>query len=362
VIPEKWRQLAPKQWRAGSTTDRLVGFVDLAPTMLSLAGVKPPEWYQGRAFLGPFEGAPNEYLHGFRGRMDERYDLMRSVRDQRYVYIRNYMPHRVYGQHMKTMFEMPTTKAWKKLFDEGKLAPETARFWREKPAEELYDLQSDRDEVKNLAESAAHKSTLERMRKAHQAHTLRVHDAGLLGECEAWTRSEGGTPWEMAHDPKRYAVGRVLEAAERGARRDPGDLPALEEGLGDADSGVRYWSAMGLLIRGEKAVSKASGALRRALGDASANVAIAAAEALGRFGGEQDRSAALETLAKWADPAKGNGFAAMAALNSLEEVGAHAKPVAGKLKGLAAKDARLPERSIGNYLERLQEKLGQTLG
>lgn len=362
VIPDKWRHLAPRQWRAGSSTDRLVGFVDLAPTMLSLAGVKPPEWYQGRAFLGPFEGAPNTYLHGFRGRMDERYDLMRSVRDQRYVYIRNYMPHRVYGQHMKTMFEMPTTKAWKKLFDEGKLPPETARFWREKPPEELYDLRSDPDEVRNLAESKSHAAVLERMRKAHREHTLRIRDAGLLGEHEAWERSAPGTPWEMAHDAARYPVERVLDSAERAARRDVSSIPALEKGLADADAGVRYWSAMGLLIRGESGATQASEALRKALGDPAANVSIAAAEALARFGPESARAAALETLAKWADPAKGSGYAAMAALNSLEETGAKARPVAEKLRGLAVKDAKLPERSVGNYLERLHEKLHQTLG
>ncbi len=361
VIPEKWRHLAAKDWRAGSTNNRLVGFVDLAPTMLSLAGIKAPEWYQGKAFLGPDDGGRNRYLHGFRGRMDERYDLMRSVRDERYVYIRNYMPHRVYGQYVSTMFTMPTTQAWKRLFDEGKLTPEQQAFWKEKPAEELYELPVDRDEVKNLAGDPAHKAGLDRLRSAHREHTLKIRDAGLLPEHEAEARSAGRTRWEMARDANSYPVERVLEAAERAARREMSDVAWLEKALVDSDAGVRYWGAMGLLIRGEKAVSAASAALMKALADSAASVAVAAGEALARHGNDEQRAAALDTLARWADPANGNGFAAMAALNALEEVGTKARPVAAKLKGLSTKDPSLPQRAVGNYLERLQAKLEKTL-
>lgn len=156
-IPEKWKHLAPKEYRPGGTTDRLVSFVDLAPTLLSLAGIPKPAHYQGHAFLGRHAEPEQPYLYGFRGRMDERYDLVRSVRDKRYIYIRNYMPHRIYGQHIDYMFQTPTTRKWKALYDEGKLDDAQKRFWETKPAEELYDLESDRDEVRNLAESGAHR-------------------------------------------------------------------------------------------------------------------------------------------------------------------------------------------------------------
>src|SRR5262245_50768310 len=91
-FPLKWRHLAPPDYAPGGVSDRLISFVDLAPTLLSLAGVRPPAELQGRAFLGPFAAPPREYVHGFRGRMDERIDCVRSVRDRRYVYVRNYMP------------------------------------------------------------------------------------------------------------------------------------------------------------------------------------------------------------------------------------------------------------------------------
>jgi len=127
-IPEKFRNLAPPDYRAGGNTDRLVSFVDLAPTVLSLAGIKPPDQFQGYAFLGAHQAPEQPFIHGFRGRMDERIDCTRSVRDKRYSYLRHYMPHRIYGQHVSYMFETPTTEVWRKMFDQGKLTPVQSKF------------------------------------------------------------------------------------------------------------------------------------------------------------------------------------------------------------------------------------------
>ncbi|HCN75975.1 MAG TPA: sulfatase, partial [Verrucomicrobiales bacterium] len=152
-IPDKYKHLAPPEYKPGGTTDRLVGFVDLAPTLMSLTGRKPEPYHQGQAFLGPHAAPPREFNYGFRGRMDERFDLVRTVRDKRFVYVRNYMPHKIYGQYIAYMFETPTTAVWKKMYDEGKLNAAQRKFWETKPPEELYDLETDRDEVNNLARS-----------------------------------------------------------------------------------------------------------------------------------------------------------------------------------------------------------------
>src|SRR5262245_13876048 len=101
---EKWKHLGPPEYRPGGVSDGLVSFVDLAPTMLSLAGEPAPKWMQGRAFSGKHIQPAPECLHGCRRRMDERYDLQRSVTDGRYVYLRNYMPHLPAGQHVEYMF------------------------------------------------------------------------------------------------------------------------------------------------------------------------------------------------------------------------------------------------------------------
>src|SRR5262249_44630307 len=205
-VPPPLRDLVPKDYAAGGSSEELVSFVDLAPTMLSLAGLKPPEWMQGRAFLGPNRQPEPPYLYGFRGRMDERYDLIRSVRDHRYVYVRNYLPHIPAGQHNAYMFETPTTRVWKKLFDEGKLNG-AQRLFREPPQpEELVDLKKEKDQVHNLAGSAPHQDPLPRVRKAEQEWVQKVRDVGFLPEGEIHSRSKASTPYEMGHDNKQYPL------------------------------------------------------------------------------------------------------------------------------------------------------------
>ncbi|MBM4047388.1 MAG: sulfatase, partial [Planctomycetes bacterium] len=287
-IPDKFRHLAPKDYAPGDKTDRLVSFIDLGPTVLSLAGVKPPDYMHGRAFMGEHEAPPHDYLYGFRGRMDERYDTIRSVRDKRYVYLRNYTPHVPHGQHVRYMFQTPTTAAWKKLYDEGKLTPQQAYFWQTKSPEELYDLQTDPDEVNNLANSPACQDVLHRLRKAQQSLSLEVRDIGFLPEAEIHSRSQGSSPYEVAHDDRRYPLKRIMATAEQASSLKPEALAELKKAFQDTDSAVRYWAAMGVLMRGQRAVESAHAELHKALADESPSVRIVAAHALGQFGSDAD--------------------------------------------------------------------------
>ena len=85
-VPENLKHLAPSDYQAGGRTQRPVGFVDLAPTMLSLAGIKAPEYMEGHAFMGAHPAPEPKYLFGYRDRMDERPDFSRAVRDERFIY------------------------------------------------------------------------------------------------------------------------------------------------------------------------------------------------------------------------------------------------------------------------------------
>ncbi len=360
VFPRKFRHLAPKDYASGASSNRLIGFVDLAPTMLSLAGIKPPGFYQGQAFSGPHEAPPRSYLFGFRGRMDERHDLMRTVRDQRFVYVRNYHPHKVYGQHVAYMWGTATTAVWDRLYREGKLKPPRTYFWETKPPEELYDLQNDRDEVNNLASAPAHKATLERFRKVHTEHELAVRDVGLLAEAEVQARSKGSTPYEMGHDPKRYQIERVLAAAQLASSRQ-GGTDELTKALADPDSGVRYWGAMGALTRGQAAVEAMRDQLVKALGDTSPSVRIAAAEALAVYGTGEDLAKSLEVLIQLADSVKNGSYCAIEALNAIDALGRKAAPLKDRLKALPAVDPNSPARVNKEYTTRLLERLNQTL-
>lgn len=360
-IPEKYRHLAAAGYQQGAKSGRLIEFVDLAPTVLSLAGIEPLKHFHGEAFLGRFARPPKRYLHGFRGRMDERLDSVRSVRDERYVYVRNYMPHKIYGQYLAYMWETPTTQVWERLYKEGKLNAVQRKFWEPKPPEELFDLRNDADEVNNLAGSPAHRAILERMRAEHRRYELAIRDAGMLAESEMHARSRGGSPYDMAKDPQRFDAARLLDAAQLASGLDPQAAPRLEKMLTDVDSGVRYWGAMGLLMRGGKAVAAHAGSLKRALQDSSAAVRIAAAEALGRFGDGQELNAAMEALLPLCHPVQSGAYAAVEALNAVEAIGEKARPWIGKILAMPDEDPKAPERTRSEYIRRMRELLKKRL-
>ncbi|MFM8470216.1 MAG: sulfatase [Limisphaerales bacterium] len=239
-FPEKWKHLAPPETKAGGASDRLISFVDYAPTALSLAGIAPPKWMQGHAFAGKFTAPLQPFIYGFRGRMDERIDCVRSVTDGRYVYLRNFMPHVSQGQHVSYQFETPTTRVWHELFKAGKTTEAQSLFWRApKSPEELYDLTTDPDEVKNLAGSPQHQNVLAKFRAAQQTLATNIRDVGLLPEGEIHARSAGSAPYTTGHDDAKFPFARVFAAADLASRLAPNALPQLRPSLTDTDSAVR---------------------------------------------------------------------------------------------------------------------------
>ena len=354
-VPEKFKHLAPGDYVGGGKSDRLVGFIDLAPTLLSLVGVKPPAYMQGHAFMGPYEAPEQPYAYGFRGRMDERYDMVRTVRDKRYIYIRNCMPHKIYGQYIAYMFQTPTTQVWKELYDQGKLDPPKTFFWETKPPEELYDLKNDPDEVNNLAGSPEHQEILERLRKAQRGRALEIRDVGFLPEGEIHSRSEGSTPYEMGHDDRRYPMARIMATAELASSLKPDAVGQLVDAFADEDSAVRYWAAMGILMRGTDAVDAASSALHKALQDTSPYVRATAAQALGQYGSQADAAEALDVLLQLAPLDENGVFVSMAALNALDALDARAKSAVETISKLPTQDPSVPGR-MKAYVSNLIQK------
>ncbi len=354
-IPEKFKDLRPPDYQTGGVSQRLVSFVDFAPTLLSLAGVAAPKWMQGQAFLGKFQKAPRSFVFGFRGRMDERVDCVRSVSDGRFVYIRNFRPDKIYGQHIEYMWQTPTTSVWERLFKEGKLNTAQAAFWKTKPVEELYDLQTDRDEVNNLASEPELRATRDKLRAALGEQILQIRDVGLLPEGEVNRRSAGSTPYDLARDEK-FPFEKIYLMASLASSQRAEDTPHLKAALADADSSVRYWAVLGLTMRGEAAVQGAHDELTKLLDDTSPDVKIAAAEALGRYGSAADLQRVLPLLGAWADWKKNDVFTAMAALNSIGALGDKAAPLAATIKALPD-DGPAPHARYKEYSPRLLEEL-----
>tara|TARA_R110002111_G_scaffold261984_1_gene336571 strand:- start:33496 stop:35448 length:1953 start_codon:yes stop_codon:yes gene_type:complete len=356
-VPPKFRELAPADYQANGNTDRLVGFVDFAPTALSLAGMKPPAHMQGNAFMGQYDTAPQEYQYGFRGRMDERYDLVRSVRNKRYLYIKNYMPHKEYGQYLNYMFQTPTTQVWKRMYDAGQLKPPQTYFWETKPAEELYDLQVDRDEVNNLQNSDEHQQILNELRQAQQQKILEIRDLGFMPEAEMHHLSDGGAPYLIGQNNELYPLKKILAMAELASSGKQDHQAELIAGLENQNSAVRYWAAMGLLMRGENAVNQARSALHKSLEDSSKSVRCIAAEALGKYGDAQDVQQAVQTLLSLANQNQDGVYVAMLALNGLDKLSNEkVAPVKEKIAQLPLKNPKL-DRRLQSYVARLVERI-----
>ncbi len=280
-FPARYRSLSPV--KAGQKTDRLVSFVDFAPTVLSLAGSPIPDYMQGRAFLGPKSGPPRKYVFGAASRVDEVYELSRSVRDKRYKYIRNYMPHLPYVQPSEYPDRAEIMQELRRVVKEGRLSKAQKLFWQPtKPVEELYDTQADPHEIRNLADSSQHRRTLERMYRVHRKWMVQTRDIGLLPEAKMHLRAEGSTPYEIAQDPNKYPQQRILAAAELVGAGDE-KLEKIVELLEDDDSAVRYWSVIALTAMNTGA-KPATEALKKALRDNAPNVRFAAAGVLCKLG------------------------------------------------------------------------------
>lgn len=170
---------------AGTVTDRLVSFVDFAPTVLSLAGVEIPKHMEGHAFLGPKAEQPRKYIYGCRDRMDPAPETIRAVRDQRYEYVRNYRPDLPYIGYIPYRDQAPIMQDIKRLIAAGEKWQNSWQFFdQKKPKEELYDCQADPDQVHNLADDPKYADKLAELRAAHEAWKQKHGDLGQIPESE----------------------------------------------------------------------------------------------------------------------------------------------------------------------------------
>ena len=289
-IPKLYKEYFPAQ-KPGDKVDRIISFVDLAPTLLSLAGAPIPETMQGHAFLGKQKTPAPEYAFMFRGRMDERFDMSRAVRDEKYRYIHNYMPYRIYGQHINYLWKAPSMRSWEKAYKEGKCNKTQSAFWQTKPVEELYDTENDPWEVNNLAGKPEHRNRLIKMRKACDSISFNIRDAGFIPEIML-SQLAGKTPFYDYMHSGNIDMQELIDAANLATLGAPADIPRYLKMLKDDFPPIRYWGAVGLLINGRKEALVIKG-LKEALKDTSPNVVLTAAEALYDLG---EKETSIKTL------------------------------------------------------------------
>ncbi len=309
-FPKKWAHLAPVD--PGEWVDQPVSFVDFPSTVFSLAGVPIPKHFEGRAFLGKQAGKLEDHVYLFRGRMDERYDTVRAVRSRRYRYIRNYSPHRPWGQQYSYPFRvLPSMGSWYRAYLDGKCNAVQARYWQPKPSEEFYNIESDPYEIDNLIDDSKHKDQIAQMRETLRRDIIRTRDIGFIPEGMSERLAGDKTLYEYAQSDA-YPVERIVDIADLATSRDASALPKLLAACEDQHPVIRYWGATGCLILQEKA-SQAKKKLRKLLDDEWDDVRVVAAEALSYLG---ETELALDTMKSIIDGEE--TFATLAALNALD--------------------------------------------
>ncbi len=243
-FPKKYAHLAPSE--PGTTTDRLVSFVDFAPTVLSVLSVDVPGWMQGQAFLGDQATSPREAVFGHRDRVDEAFDTARSMRTGQYLYIRNFMPHLSYNQPTAWPDQGELRREFYQIAASGKMTDAQKQFaGPARPVEELYDCKADPLNLHNLASSPQHAGQLQQMRNSLRDHLAATGDFGFVPESFLQEFLGQATHAEFASN---YAIEyrRVVAQKYSDAAFEVGtqDVDRINLMLDSKDPVIRYWGAV----------------------------------------------------------------------------------------------------------------------
>jgi len=296
--------------------------------------------------------------------MDSRPDFSRAIRNDRWLYVRNYLVDRAPGQFLEYSFMTPTTREWKRLYDQGGLNVAQSAYWENHPAEELFDLKADPHSLVNLAGDDSHREKLLEMRGLLQNQMKSIGDTGFLPEAELRARAGDDAEGELIAKDK-YDYDRIAAAANEASLVDEFGADKFVAMLADKDSAVRYWAVMGLWFRGEGAVKPALAELAPVLDDPSSSCRVAAAEAIATYGDEAQRRQALATLMDVASKNREDYFAAAAAWYALDRLDGLAAPVRDELAKLNTANPKFKNSPrygrVANHLKQLSKRTLQDI-
>ena len=331
--------------------------MDLGPTVLQLAGIAIPNGMEGRPFLGPLAAA-RDVVIAARDRMDSAPGFGRSVRDQRFRYVRNFLPW-IDGDDLPPYADgVAITGELRTARKAGALPPGASWFARtSRPADELYDITADADELDSVAHDTRHGADLERLRGTLRRWMRETKDTGILPEPILRREAEAaGSEWAIFH-PKTAADAAAAEArydtilAVAWDVAENRDAEHFSARLTDTDPAIRFWAVAGTGWAAKRGGVSTS-ALQPLLSDADPAVRIAAANWLVSCGTPKATDAALAVLLK---EARGDASEIrLAALIAIDELGDAARTVWPEAAAIEpGKDEEYPRRIV----ERLRTKL-----
>ncbi|MFJ5304479.1 sulfatase-like hydrolase/transferase [Streptomyces sp. NPDC088350] len=337
AAPRKYAGLFPEP---GTRVTAAVSTLRVTPTLIELAGAEVPDRMSETSLLrGDFDPG-SSLAFGMRGRMDERVDMVRTVRDARFRYLRNFMPHLPCGQHQAFGWLAAGYRSWEEEYRAGRLDETRSAFWKPRPVVELYDTVADPDQVRNLAGDPAYAATEERLWRALRAHMAEVHDNGFLPE---------GAPaagYDASRAEGAYPLERLLDLTDALALPDDIAVPRFVKALGDVDFTMRRWAAIGLLARGLGARPALDALNASARSESCPHVLVPVCESLAHLTRDRAAVARLAELAGEDRPAP----VALAAVNALTRIDLQlVRPHREVVESAAISDDEYI-RSAGRYL------------
>ena len=238
-LPPKWQHLAE---RGAGRDSSLVNFTDLAPTVLSLAGIRPAENMQGKALMGRFADKDGRKInYAFAANHLHHFTPARAASDGRYKLLRTYIPYRQFAMRNYYQWGMPGNKAWDRLVLGGhNTNPAWDLPFLPHPAEMLFDLRNDPGEIHDLSADPAYAEVLSRLRDSLSSHIRSTVDLGFFLP----TSRKGRIMYDMVRD-ENYPLEQLYSLAELAGTATPADIPALDEAIASPLSEMRYWATVG---------------------------------------------------------------------------------------------------------------------
>ncbi|WP_339756890.1 sulfatase [Algoriphagus aquimarinus] len=264
-FPPKYEHLSP--WGKASSTDELISFEDLAPSLISLVGEEMPEYLKGRILLGVDRDAEVDQLFISSDRSDNGIDMVRTVTDGRYVYSRNYMPFMPEARYIRYMEIGEIKQVMRRDYENGDLDPLQRSLFEPRAPEVLYDIESDLWETNNLIDDPEYREKVEKMRAALDRHIIEQKDVLFLPEYELEKISVSSTPYEFRQENSRYPLDEIYRVAKLAGFRNEDVMLQQLEFLKSENEIERYWAAIGLRSQEKELLSPYADRLEASLDD-----------------------------------------------------------------------------------------------
>ncbi len=313
-FPEKFKHLSP--WKTkGSTTNDLISFEDLGPSMIDLLGGKVPGYMKGEKLFNGNSKAKKELQLLSTDRVDNGLDLVRSVTDGKYVYSRNYMPFIPEVRYINYLEIADITKHMRSDLKNGKLNALQSGLFDERPYEVLYDIENDTWETNNLASNPKYKSVIDSMRQYMDTELLKAKDIMFMPEYEMAKISKTQTAYEYRLDKTKYKFDEIYKVASLSGKKGEEVTKAQVAYLNHKNNIVRYWASIGLMSQDKAFLQSYQKQLNKALLDNYPPVAITISALL--YQKFDNNSSAIEVLNKYSKSSNDDWQLSLMCINSM---------------------------------------------